>query len=304
MRIIELKSNNYRAKINLSRGANCISLKNTEYNGDILREPDYDNLDNPYLYGMPILFPPNRISGGKFEFEGREYTFPINEEAIGCFCHGTLHDSEFKIVSQTENSIVCSYIADKENPYHGFPHEFEIRLTYLLDDALTIKAEIFNNSDENMPVFLAFHTTFNIPFIKGGKAEDIRFLADVGEEYLRDINYLPTGEKSKDEILEKINTGEFRFDNTLVSKHCTASEKGRIELIDTVNKLKLVYENDEKYKFRMIYKSEDESYICPEPQTCLTNCVNMDVDRETSGFDYIPPKEKKEYYSKIYIEKI
>ena len=70
MRIIELKSNNYRAKINLSRGANCISLKNTEYNGDILREPDYDNLDNPYLYGMPILFPPNRISGGKFEFEG------------------------------------------------------------------------------------------------------------------------------------------------------------------------------------------------------------------------------------------
>ena len=72
-RIYEIKHGDYTAKINLSRGANCVSLRNKKYNAVILREPDYDKVpDNPYLYGMPILYPANRISGGRFEFEKRE----------------------------------------------------------------------------------------------------------------------------------------------------------------------------------------------------------------------------------------
>ena len=78
--IYKISCGDYTAEINLSRGANCISLRNRKYGAVILREPDYSKeLDNPYLYGMPILYPVNRISGGKFEFEGREYVFPINE---------------------------------------------------------------------------------------------------------------------------------------------------------------------------------------------------------------------------------
>ena len=67
MNIYEITSGEYSAKINLSRGANCISLRNMRYHALILREPDYSSeLDNPYLYGMPILFPVNRIDGGCF----------------------------------------------------------------------------------------------------------------------------------------------------------------------------------------------------------------------------------------------
>lgn len=74
--IYEIKSGHYTALINLSRGGNCMSLRNSKYEADILREPDYTKeLDNPYLYGMPILYPINRISDGRFEFEGRNYVF-------------------------------------------------------------------------------------------------------------------------------------------------------------------------------------------------------------------------------------
>ena len=59
-------------------GANCISLTHETHRAVILREPDYEKkLDNPYLYGMPLLFPANRISGGRFYFKGREYCFPV-----------------------------------------------------------------------------------------------------------------------------------------------------------------------------------------------------------------------------------
>ena len=78
--IVKILFGEYSAKINITRGANCISLKNSKYNASVLREPDYSKpLDNPYLYGMPILYPVNRISGGSFMFDCRRYTFPINE---------------------------------------------------------------------------------------------------------------------------------------------------------------------------------------------------------------------------------
>ena len=64
-KIIEIKSGNYISKINLSRGANCISLINKKYNANILREPNYQSkIENPYFYGMPILLPVNRIENG------------------------------------------------------------------------------------------------------------------------------------------------------------------------------------------------------------------------------------------------
>ena len=104
MQIITIKSGGYEAKINASRGANCISLTYPEKGVSVLREPDYSApLDNPYLYGMPVLFPQNRISGGKFEFEGRVYDFGINEPNTGCFIHGTLHEKPFEVVEVGED---------------------------------------------------------------------------------------------------------------------------------------------------------------------------------------------------------
>ncbi len=123
----------YTAAINLSRGANCISLRNRKYDAGILREPDYSKgLDNPYLYGMPILFPVNRIADGEFTFEGRTYTFPINESQTGCHLHGELHKYEFEPLEVTSNKIVCVYRAEREHPYLSFPHAFEIRMEYEL----------------------------------------------------------------------------------------------------------------------------------------------------------------------------
>lgn len=71
---IKLESGDWSAVIDLTHGANCISLRNKKYNAKLLREPPTSHeLDNPYLYGMPILFSVNRIENGSFEFEGRHY---------------------------------------------------------------------------------------------------------------------------------------------------------------------------------------------------------------------------------------
>ena len=268
--IVELHCRDYSAQVNLSRGANCISLRHRKYRARILREPDSSReVDNPYLYGMPILFPVNRIEGGEFEFEGRTYHFPVNEPETGCHLHGELHKMEFALLEKSDNRLLCSYRADVKAPYLNFPHEFEIRMEYeLREDGFHHRTEIKNNSADNMPVFLGFHTTFQALFTRGSNA---------------------------------LKKGDFSPFACAISRHYRSTKGGRMVIYDEKQNLSVVYENDVKYNFRLIYNGNADEYICLEPQNCLANCPNAPFSREEAGFDYLAPGESKTYTSAIYI---
>lgn len=300
--IKEIRYKDYTAKINLSRGANCIELKNSKYNASVLRVPDYSRkLDNPYLYGMPILFPVNRISGGKFIFEDREYDFGINEENTGCFLHGIIHDTPFSIKEHKENKIVCEL---SKNPYPGFPHEFSITMEYELnEEGFLHKTSITNLSDENMPAFLGFHTTFNINVFNSDNADNVKVLAEVSKEYERNMkNYLPTGNRPEFDLVSKeLNSGRFKPITKPISRHYMAQKGGVMKIADESKNLSVVYENDEKFGFRLIYCGGTEGYICLEPQNVLANCANSPIPRDEAGFFYIEPKKTEIFNSKIYI---
>lgn len=303
MDIREIRFGEYSASINVSRGANCISLRHGGYGARILREASYDGgeLDNPYLYGMPILFPVNRISGGCFSFEGREYVFPINEPSTNCHLHGELHRASFSVLEQSGERIVCSFRADKENPYLEFPHEFEVMIEYSLSsEGFHQKNTVHNLSDENMPCMLGFHTTFNSLFAGSGRTE---VGAEIAEEYERNMkNYLPTGEKPDfDEVSEALLAGSFSPLGRPISRHYRAKSGGRLWIRNADKALRVVYENDEKLGFRLIYNGGADEYICLEPQTCLANAPNSPFDRSEAGFGYVPPHKEITYHSRIYI---
>ena len=194
-----------------------------KYDAEILRVPDYEKLDNPYLYGMPILFPVNRISDGEFVFEGRRYTFPINEPETNCHLHGFLHTAEFKIEEQREDYIKCVYESDEL--YSFLPHKFKVEIVYSLsENGLLQETCVHNLSGKNMPVFLGFHTTFNVPFIKNSKAENIRVFAEVGDVIERNMStYLPTGR-----IIASVPISLFISDPKLSRKKLKYLKKPRI----------------------------------------------------------------------------
>ena len=304
MNIVKIASGNWIAKINLSRGANCISLKNTEHNLSILREPDSaENPDNPYLYGMPILFPPNRIQDGHIVFEGREYLFPINEPETNCHLHGFLHQAEFQIAEQGASFVRCQYESDEL--YQFFPHKFRFEILYSLStQGLLQEVTIHNLSTTNMPVSLGFHTTFNLPFFQASSSENIRIFAQVGDEVERDtLRYLPTGRiLPVDEISAALNYCEFDPSTQHISKHYKSSGEGRIELYDIKNHIKIIYSNDIQYKWRLFFNGGSRDFICLEPQTCMVNCQKSDWDSAYTGFDYIAPDTYKKYVSRIDIQ--
>lgn len=302
--MINLKSGGYKAKINPIRGANCISLTNEEWGAKILREPKSEKPDNPYLYGMPILFPANRISGGKFLFEGREYNFPINEEKTNCSLHGVLHELPFEVI-ELKSDFAKLKFASK---YLDFPHEFSVEISYSLSEGgLTMVTKITNFSHENMPCFLGFHTTFNIPFVKGSAAENIRIYGESSSEIERDKNYLPTGKLLPfGEFERKINSGELMPFETCFSKHCPSAKGGKIEIRDLSKKVKIVYENDEKFGYRLFYNGNGDEYVCLEPMNCAVDAPNAPYDKDKMPrlFSFIPGGKSEEYVSRIYLEKI
>lgn len=302
--IIKIHSENYTALINPQKGANCISLRNSRYYANILREQNAsESIDNPFLYGMPILYPVNRISGGRFEFEGRVYKFPINEIETNCHLHGVLYKTPFEIVQQGKSFIRCAF----QNKYLNFPHQFRLEIMYSVSaEGLMQKTTITNLSNENMPNFLGYHTTFNVPFIEGTKPGDMRVFAEIGDEVERNMDvYLPTGRLLPyDEVSRKIKSGIFMPTEKSISRHYKASGRGKIELIDTKQKVKLVYENDKKFGWRLFYNGSADGYICLEPMTCMANCPNAPFEPEYAGFDSIPPRAEREYISKIYLTRV
>ena len=297
--MISLTFSDFSAIIDEQHGANCVSLKNNRLGVSILHESD----ENPYLVGMPILFPVNRISGGCFSFEGRKYIFPINEPSTNCHIHGSLHTLPFKILEQTDNKVVLEFEATEDKPYLSFPHTFKVQITYVLtDNGMEHTTKITNTSNLNMPIMLGFHTTFNLPFSENSSAENCRIRADVGTHYERrlDTDFLPTGRiLPKDSIEEQLNMGEFAV--TKISRLQKAINDGIMSIVDKATGLCVEYKNDLKYKFRLLYSDNSNKFICLEPNTCLADCLNTNING--NGFDYIEPNKSKQYVSTIILKR-
>ena len=296
--ILVLKNKNFVAKVNATLGGNLIFLRSNS-GAIILREPDYEKgIDNPYLYGMPILFPVNRIENGKFNFDGREYLFDINEPNTNCHLHGELHNKEFSVLYETEKRVVLSIKSTL-----GKVNDFELVLDYcLVRNGIKLKTTVYNLSKLKMPVMLGFHTTFNSNFLIGGK----NFIkVSFNREIERNMaNYLPNGNYPEfDSVSNELLSGKFNPLSQPISRHYSLKNCGKIVNFDENSNVSVVYKNSKNLNYRLIYNGDASGYICLEPQTSMANAPNVSLDKNVSGFDYIKPLSKKVYKSKILLLK-
>lgn len=289
------------AEVYPKRGANLIRLYDKIYQREILRAPeqlsDFET-KNPYLYGMPLLFPPNRIEHAQFEFEGRCYKFPVNEEKTGCFVHGVMHETAFRVAKQTSDTIVLHYEATKENLYVGYPHKFILEVSYqLLENGVKQIVRILNQSDINMPIGLGFHTTFHT-----GDIGECRVKANVLKEFQRNEKYLPTGEYHDHTETICLFNSESGYDTKNELSALFSLGDHHTVLLELDNRIKIRYQLDEKYPYLMVFNTgSDGNYVCIEPQSWISNCPHFE-NREAYGFSYVKPQEEVSYSTSIFVE--
>ena len=200
LRAVEFSKGDYTALVIPEIGANLVRLCHTGLGAEILRTPAADEIETfrrrPQVFGMPLLFPPNRIADGRYEFDGRTYRFPITIEKEHNYHHGILKSQPFAVSkaweTDEETLVECRYYSNAGNDavFRDFPHEFKCKLIYRLTPrGMEVEAMFANRSRLPMPVGAGFHTPMRIPFARGA-AEDYVMRAAVGEEIELDARKL------------------------------------------------------------------------------------------------------------------
>lgn len=254
---VKIRYEDWEAEILPSFGANVIRLKKN--GNDILRSPENGEelKKSPYLYGIPLLFPPNRTKNGEFVFGEGLYRLPINEPSRGNHLHGLLFDAPFTVIEGSSRKVKCVY----ENRGERYPFCFRMTIGCMLDgNGFTQEVLIENTGDGPMPVQLAFHTTFKEPE---------EFHLPIGKRWETDDNFIPTGK------LGELNRQELEYCNGCNPRGKTISgfytaEGNRAVVGD------FIYTVSENFTQWILFNAGgDKGFLCIEPQSGPVNGLNM-----------------------------
>lgn len=310
MRAVEFSKGDYAALLVPDMGANLVRLADTRRGIEILRAPAGDEVEEfrrrPHVFGLPILFPPNRIADGQYTFDGRTYRFPITDAKGGHYHHGILKSQPFAVSKACETAdevlVECRYYSNAGNDaiFRDFPHEFKCKITYRLTaEGLEQEVVFFNRSETRMPLGVGFHTPLTIPFAGGTDADYVMRLA-VGEEVELDGRNLPTGRrlplseqfsKLRREGLQVTGCGPIEAGFTL-REIDVDGKPFRGALVEHLRTgVRTCYEVDEQTTYWTLWNNGGQvPYCCPEPQTWTTNAPNA-ADPAAEGFRAIDPGE-------------
>lgn len=321
MRAVEFSKGDYTALLLPGMGANLVRLAHTRLGVEILRTPAADEaeefLRRPHVFGLPLLFPPNRIADGRYTFDGRVYRFPITNAAEHNYHHGILKSQPFAVSKawETEDEVLveCRYYSNAacDAVFRDFPHEFKCKVVYRLTaGGLEQEVMFANRSQLPMPVGVGFHTALRIPFA-GGSDADYVMRAAVGEEVELNGRKLPTGRKLPlSEQFAKLREGGLRvtgceaIESTFTVRAIEVDGKPfRGALVENLRTgVRTCYEVDEQTVCWVLWNNGGQvPYCCPEPQSWTTNAPNM-ADPEAEGFRAIAPGGKWSMKFRLYVQ--
>ena len=302
-----LETNVYEAIIVQSVGANLVKLYNKEKKLDILRTPTSEEMETflsrPQIFGVPLLFPPNRIEDGKYSFAGKNYEFPITIPAQNNYHHGIIKSQAFTVSSTRFSAdaveVELSFFSNRINNaiFANFPHDFVCKIRIILtDNELTHIASISNAGTEPMPLGVGFHTPIRLPFSANTEKSDYKLRLSVGKRWELSDRSLPTEkllDLSAEESLlrtEGMTVSGKPIEIALTDEAITVIGKpyhGAI-LTDTKNNISVYYEVDKEFKHWTLWNNGGEvDWVCPEPQTWAINAPNLNLPREITGLQGI-----------------
>ena len=177
-------------------GGIVTSLKVADKNGnfsDVVL--GYDNLEGyikatPY-FGCLVGRYGNRIAGGKFNLNGKEYTLAQNNDKNSL--HGGLKGFDkvvWDVAKVTDNSLALRYVSmDGEE---GFPGTLSVTAIYTLTEDNALRLDFSATTDKDTHCNLTHHSYFNF----AGKGDILGHVVTINADKFTpvDANLIPTGE--------------------------------------------------------------------------------------------------------------
>ncbi len=320
---IRFRAGGYEALLIPGIGAQVIELNDLRRGLTLLRSPEQVELEafkaRPQIYGLPVLFPPNRLDDGKLPVAGKVLTFPLNSATGREHLHGYLRLRAWEIAAAEAGgdearveAVYESAGTDEADPYDWYLSQFRFTLRYTLSKSgLRQELTVTNRGGRTLPLGVGFHTAFRVPFHPGGRAEDCRLRVSIGEQWEVDERGLPTGKRLPLDEADRLYRSEGVLpQGSRIAGHYTGQELlvdnqpfyGAL-IEDGSRRLRLVYRVSPEYRHWMIWNdSGDKAFICPEPQTWAINAPNLQLPPEATGYRELGPGESWTADSSIYAE--
>lgn len=271
-----LSTNNQSLEIDLAKGG-AISKLTLFSNG---KHRTVISPQSDYHYESSFLFPfPNRLTNGKYSFNGQDFKFPINDFGRPNALHGLISDKPFSVLNQLEDSLVLSYTYGGELPYYPFP--FDLSITYTLHPGiLSIDVSIENTGNSAMPCGFGWHPYFNLE----GGADQVRIELQNVVKVCVDENLIPTGRTTPYKTLEEgQHIDQLSLDDCFMFSKSGCNQSTKLLFPDGSC---LEVRQDEQNPFVQVYTPEDQKTIAIEPMTCGINALNTG-----NGLKVLQPKE-------------
>jgi aldose 1-epimerase len=133
-----------------------------------------------------VLAPwPNRLAGGRYEWEEGELQLPVNEVSSGSAIHGLVRWASWRAVEREDARVVLEHVLHAQP---GYPFGVRLRVEYRLAGAgLTIRTEAENVGARACPFGVGHHPYVLAPT---GRVDDLVLRGDaVGERKLDETQY-------------------------------------------------------------------------------------------------------------------
>ena len=239
----------------------------------------------------PLLFPHcGRILNSHYIYDGQKYEMGI---------HGFARNSEFELISQSENVLVFSLKSNEETK-KIYPFDFELQAEYkLVENHLFANYTIHNRDKKVLPYMLGCHPGFNLDDKNGGETED--FYIDFGGvtectcyplqngSFVSPIGYtysLPDGkyQLSEEEIARE---GTMIFVGT--------GNHAKLYSLKSEHSISISYSDNFPYFCIWKWESPKAKYICLEPWSNVPGDGVTEENFETKIMSRLPSGESEKY---------
>jgi aldose 1-epimerase len=137
-----------------------------------------------------VLAPwPNRLAGGRYEWEGEELQLPVTEVSTGSAIHGLVRWASWRAVEHESARVLLEHVL---HPQPGYPFSLRLRVEYrLAETGLTVRTEAENLGDRACPFGAGHH-----PYVlaSSGRVDDLELDGNrVGRRKLDETRHEPGG---------------------------------------------------------------------------------------------------------------
>jgi aldose 1-epimerase len=287
------------ARILAGFGFNCFSwvapVRGTPIEA-LWQHPEFaGGQQRPSGSGIPLLFPfPGRIAGGRFEWDGRAYSLPANDNR-GNAIHGFVYDRPWRVLEQTDTVAVGEFHATRDAPAIGelWPADFRIRARIELA-ATTLRLDFTCDNPDSRPLPCGFgtHPYYRVPLGGAhGDACEVRLPVRSQWELLE---LLPTGKRLPVANGEALRSGrpygELRFDDAFTDLEF-AGEWMSASITDRESGVRLTAQASTGFRECVVYTPPHREAICVEPLTCVPGAILLQPRGIDAGLRLLAPGE-------------